>query len=216
MRFRAAIFDLDGTLLDSLSDIADSMNSVLKRHGFNEHPTANYRIFVGNGMRVLVERALPPNVINQQLLTTCTAQLKDEYATRWNKKTRIYDGIADLLQNLMEKQIALSVLSNKPHDFTTIMVCYYFGDAVFDIVIGAGMFPEKPDPASALYIAKQLKIDSSEILYVGDSSIDMNTAKAAGMFGCGVLWGFRGKEELLKAGADVLVGHPSEIDELLR
>lgn len=215
MKFRAALFDLDGTLVDSLSDIADSMNSVLLRNGFPSHDINDYRLFIGEGMRVLVKRALPQDFSDQDLIDFYTGQMKNEYAKRWNRKTRIYSGISELLTTMKNCHITLSVLSNKPHGFTVKMVEYYFGNSIFKQVMGAGQFPEKPNPAAALYIAQSINIDPSGFLYIGDSAVDMKTAKSAGMFACGCLWGFRGKEELISGGADRIVAVPDEISDML-
>lgn len=208
MKFRAAIFDLDGTLIDSLNDIADSMNHVLSKHGFPIHPAEDYRFFVGEGMRVLVTRALPEGFSDQKLIDQCTDQMKNEYALRWDRKTRIYEGILPLLTFLQSQGLILSVLSNKPHEFTVKIVENYFGCSVFKCIMGAGIFPSKPDPASALNIAKSLGIKPSEVIYIGDSAVDMKTAKSAGMFACGCLWGFREREELVENGADLVVENP--------
>lgn len=211
MKFKAAIFDLDGTLIDSLNDIADSMNHVLSMHGFPIHPADDYRLFVGEGMRVLVMRALPENSSDQKLIDLCTDQMKNEYAVRWNRKTRIYEGILPLLAFMQSRGLILSVLSNKPHEFTVKIVEHYFGNSIFKLIMGAGIFPSKPDPASALDIAKSCEIKPAEIIYMGDSAVDMKTAKSAGMFACGCLWGFREREELLENGADLVMEKPENI-----
>lgn len=208
MKFKAAIFDLDGTLVDSLNDIADSMNHVLSMHGFPIHSLSDYRLFIGDGMRVLVTRALPGGLSDPKLIELCLSQMKDEYARSWNCKTRVYDEIPQLVKYLSDNGLALSVLSNKPHEFTVKVVEHYFGNSVFKAIIGAGKFPKKPDPSAALSIAQSLWISPSDFLYMGDSAVDMKTAKSAGMFACGCLWGFRDREELLDSGADLIAEKP--------
>ncbi len=215
MKFRAAIFDLDGTLLNSLSDIADSMNHVLDVNGFPVHPTNDFRYFVGEGMRVLVQRALPASLSDQNIIDSCTAQMKEEYAKRWKCKTSIYDGVPELLQKMTINGLSIAVLSNKPHNFTVEMIHHFFGKFTFEEILGAGQFPNKPDPSGALHIAKKFGFSPSGFLYVGDSAVDMKTAKSAGMFACGCLWGFRGKEELISGGADILVESPSRLWEVV-
>lgn len=215
MKFKAAIFDLDGTLVDSLNDIADSMNHVLSVHGFPLHPVSDYRFFVGEGMRVLVTRALPQGLSDQKLIDLCLSQMKEEYSRIWNHKTRVYDGILQLLKYLSDQGFVLTVLSNKPHEFTVKVINHYFGNSVFKEVVGAGIFPPKPDPAAALSIARLCQISPSDFLYLGDSAVDMKTAKSAGMFACGCLWGFRGREELLDSGADLIVEEPKSVIRFL-
>lgn len=216
MKFKAALFDLDGTLVDSLNDIADSMNYVLSIHGFPPHPVSDYRFFVGEGMRVLVTRALPRGLSDQKLIDLCLSQMKDEYSKRWNCKTRVYDGIPQLLKYLSDNDLVLSVLSNKPHEFTVKVIEHYFGNSVFKETMGAGKFPQKPDPSAALSIARACRIFPSDFLYLGDSAVDMRTAKSAGMFACGCLWGFRGREELLDSGADLIVEKPEFIIRFMK
>jgi phosphoglycolate phosphatase len=211
LKFKAAIFDLDGTLVDSLSDIADSMNRVLSLHGFPIHPLSDYRQFIGDGMRVLVTRALPEGLSDSKLIDLCLSQMKDEYSRNWNCKTRVYGEIPQLLKYLSDKGLVLSVLSNKPHEFTVKVIEHYFGNSVFKEILGAGKFPKKPDPSSALSIAQSLRISPSDFLYLGDSAVDMKTAKSAGMFACGCLWGFREKEELLDSGADLIAEKPEYV-----
>jgi phosphoglycolate phosphatase len=216
-RFDAVLFDLDGTLLDTLTDIALSVNYVLKINGFPEHPVSDFRMFVGDGMEMLLMRALPVDArLNLTFVNQCVAAVKTQYAVRWSQNTFVYDGITDLLQTLVAEGIHLAILSNKPHDFTVSMVDYYFSGIPFEMVLGAGAFPEKPDPSSALHIAQQLGISTSEFIYVGDSSVDMKTACASGMFAVGVEWGFRDRNELLANGADLTVKLPSEINELFK
>lgn len=215
MRFKAAIFDLDGTLVNSLSDIADSMNQVLKNHGFKSHQTDDYRYFVGEGMRTLVSRALSVELPDPAFIDLYTAEMKEEYEKRWNHKTSVYEGIPQLLKTMLNHSMSIAVLSNKPHNFTIRMIHHYFGNSTFMEVLGAGLFPQKPDPSGALHIVKQFNISSSEFLYVGDSAVDMKTAKSAGMVACGCLWGFRDRDELIDAGADKIVERPSQVEKII-
>lgn len=217
MTWKAAIFDLDGTILNTIDDLADSMNSVLLRRGFPEHGVEAYKYFVGDGIEVLVERALPENLRDPGLVAACTDEMRREYGRRWNVKTRPYDGMEDLLQALSDLGMKLAVLSNKPHDATVEVVKALLPRMAFDIVRGAlPRVPKKPDPAAALEIASELGVLPARCLYVGDTAVDMKTAVAAGMKAVGVLWGFREKTELAESGAEIIVRRPVEILELVR
>jgi phosphoglycolate phosphatase len=215
MKIRGLIFDLDGTLLNTLSDIADSMNAVLSDWGFPLHSTDMYRYFVGEGMDVLVHKSLPQELNDPEIIDACFLEMKQRYAAHWNDKTVPYEGIRDALAHLKDNGYSLSVLSNKIHEFTVKTVYHYFDPAQFNFIIGAGLFKKKPDPQAALYIAKSSGFDTSEILFVGDSGVDMRTAVAAGMHSAGVLWGFREKVEMAQNGAEYLIDKPSEIISLL-
>ncbi|HOT29013.1 MAG TPA: HAD family hydrolase [Candidatus Ozemobacteraceae bacterium] len=206
------VFDLDGTLLDTLADIADSTNRVLRRHGFAPHPLDAYRYFVGDGMRMLAERALPADRRTPELIDEVFRAVHAEYDRHWADITRPYDGVPELLDGLRERGIEMSVLSNKPEEFTVMMVRHYFPGVPFKRVYGAGAgIPRKPDPAGALRIAAESGLDPSLFMYLGDTMVDMKTAVAAGMFPIGALWGFREEAELREGGAKLLVAHPGDI-----
>lgn len=214
MKFRAIIFDLDGTLLDSLADLADSMNCVLEAAGLPTHNVEAYKRFVGDGMENLVRRALPHD--RQDEADRALAAMRAEYGRRWRDKTRPYPGIPELLDALQERSLRLAILSNKPDDFTRLIVARLLPHWRIDAVMGLRPgWPRKPDPAGALAIARDLGLPPAAFLYVGDTDTDMRTAKAAGMFAVGVLWGFRTKEELCAHGAAALIEHPLELLELL-
>lgn len=216
MTYGGAIFDLDGTLLDTLEDLANSMNAVLRKHGLPEHETEKYKYFVGNGMDTLVRRALTPKHDEEKLAKICLAELHAEYGRRWNEKTQPYTGINALLDALYAKGVRLSVLSNKADSFTKMIIERYFGAGRFHFVYGAREgVPKKPDPGSALEIAELSGIPPAEYLYLGDSGVDMQTATAAGMYAVGAAWGFRDEEELIKNGAKTLIKQPSELLALL-
>ena len=215
--FQAIIFDLDGTLLDTLADIGDSVNMMLAEYGFAGHTMDDYRRFIGNGIQMLVTRALPIEGRSEELITACVRRARELYWENWNRKTLPYEGITDLLDHLKTKGLPLAVLSNKPHDFTVRYVNAYFDRWDFEVVMGQNdHFPVKPDPASALDIARQIGLAPETFLFVGDSAVDMKTAAAAGMHAVGVAWGFRGPKELRENGCQTLVNHPLEIIELLK
>ena len=213
MRFRAALFDLDGTLLDTLEDIASSMNAVLEAHGLPAHAVNSYRLFVGDGMEILVRRALPPGLSeNADLVAACLRDMRDEYSRRCYDTSRPYPGIPEMLGGITRLGLKLAVFSNKSHDFTTGMTLRFFPGIPFSTVLGLTPdVPRKPDPAGALLIAREAGIAPADFLYLGDTSTDMVTATSAGMFAVGAAWGFRGEKELRESGASVIVNKPGEV-----
>jgi phosphoglycolate phosphatase len=216
MSFKAAMFDLDGTLVDTIEDLADSMNSVLERCGFPSHDLDAYKYFVGDGMINLVRRSLPEQAKTDETVMQCLAMMREEYAGRWKEKSRPYDGIPELLDRLSERGIKMAVLSNKPDDFTKVMVRELLSRWRFEAVLGERpSIPRKPDPISALEIAGQMRVSPGDFLYLGDTSTDMKTAGAAGMYAVGVLWGFRKADELLAGGARLLIERPTDLLELI-
>ncbi|NLZ52457.1 MAG: HAD family hydrolase [Thermoanaerobacteraceae bacterium] len=217
MKYKAAIFDLDGTLLDTLQDLGDSMNQVLKSQGLPIHEIEKYKYFVGNGMYNLVMRTLPPDRREESFVRYCHTLLKKEYGKRWADTTKPYEGIPELLDKFTTLRYKLAVLSNKPHEFTQLVVKKLLPDWKFDVIFGERQgVPRKPAPAGALEIADLFGIPTDEFLYFGDTGTDMITAKAAGMFAVGVLWGFRPADELLENGADLLVEKPCNIFRLIQ
>jgi phosphoglycolate phosphatase len=213
----AVIFDLDGTLLDTLEDIAASVNAVLKKYGFPEHATDDYRYMVGEGLMKLVTRALPADRRDETTIRMALDALRSEYDRRWNQTTKLYDGIDGMLDWLIASGRRLAVLSNKPDEFTKRCVVAMLPRWHFDAVHGQrNGFPPKPDPAGANQIVEQLNIPPHRIMFVGDSGVDMKTALAAGMYPAGVLWGFREAGELKAAGARSLIEHPRALQTLLQ
>jgi len=213
---RAVLCDLDGTLLDTLGDIAQAANGVLQSLGFPPHPVQDYRRFVGEGVQVLFSRALPAGTGDPDRLALCVARFREEYARCWDVHTRPYDGIPELLTGLEERGLALAILSNKPVDFVRMYVARYLSCWTFRVVLGQGEGnPRKPDPAGALRTTAELGLASSEIVYLGDSPVDVQTAHAAGMYAVGAGWGFRPVEELRQAGADATIAHPRELLPIL-
>jgi phosphoglycolate phosphatase len=214
---KAVIFDLDGTLLDTLDDLADAGNRVLAAAGLPVHSVARYRYFVGDGLAALILRILPEEMRSEEEVQRMALAFREVYAENWNAKTKVYRGIDTLLNGLQKNEVPMNVLSNKPHDFTRLCVGEFLGQWIFAHVLGnrAGL-AKKPDPAGALEIAENLGLAPSEIVYVGDTATDMRTAVNAGMYPVGALWGFRTAEELKQSGAARLAERPEEVLELFR
>ncbi len=216
MKFEAVIFDLDGTILDTIQDIADSMNTVLKKLGFPTFKTEDYYYFVGEGMDVLCKKVIPEPNNTPELVKECVEMLRIEYQKNWLNNTKPYPGIPELLVELDRRKIKMAVHSNKPDEFTKLYVQRLLPEIKFSIVIGANStLPKKPAPDGAIYIAKELGIPPEEFIYLGDSAIDIKTALSAGMYPVGALWGFRTAEELIAAGAKKLINRPEELLEIL-
>ena len=206
---RAALFDLDGTLNNTLDDIADAMNWALAKNGLPEWPVDRYRYMVGNGARKLSERA----VGNQKdLVNAVHRDYQARYETHNLVKTQPYPGIPELLRALAEQGLQLCVLSNKPDADTRHVITHFFPDIPFAIVRGQKEgVPLKPDPTAALQIASELGLSPSDFVYLGDTSVDMECARNAGMLPVGVLWGFRDEKELRESGAKWILSRPSEL-----
>ena len=214
LRFGAVIFDLDGTLINSLDDLADCANSVLAEKGFAPHPADAYRFFVGEGMETLIRRAAPAGT-DDETLCRLVGRMRECYGRGWAKKTRPYEGVEAMLQALAALPLRLAVLSNKPDDLTKATVSHFFPDVAFAGVLGSPPGGRaKPDPALALGLAAAFAVKPERVLFVGDSRTDMITASAAGMFPAGALWGFRPAGELLAHGAKALLETPERVPGL--
>ena len=215
MNYKAAVFDLDGTLVNSLDDLADSANATLRAHSFPMHEVEAYRYFVGDGTRKLMERILPQEYAAD---TTFVAQFmskyKDRYARNLLQKTKPYDGIMEMLEELRRRGIPMAVCTNKHQSAAEMIVKTLFPHGIFQEIIGdqEGL-PRKPDPQKVLRIMRNFGVTGEQTAYFGDTDVDMDTARNAGTFAVGVLWGFRPKEELIAHGADLLLSHPMELFE---
>jgi len=217
MKYRAVVFDLDGTLLDTIEDLTDSMNVALEALGAPARTPEECKLFVGDGMENYARRALPEGRRDQAAISRCIELIRADYAGRWTSKTRPYEGIVEMLSALDAAELPMAVLSNKPDDFTRRMVAHFFGRQRFRAVRGArDDVPKKPDPAGAMEIASQLGIPPGGFLYLGDTNTDMRTANAAGMFAVGATWGFRPAEELTANGAEALIDRPRQLLTLLK
>ncbi len=216
-RSEAVIFDLDGTLVDSIEDIGAAMNTVLETLDLPLHAADDYRAMLGWGMRRLVALALPESRREPTTLDAAVAAMTAEYGRHPLVRTRPYDGIPELLAELGRRGIPAAVLSNKPDALTQAIVAELFPCTAFHSVQGdrAGI-PRKPDPCAALDLCGRMGSEPGKVLLLGDSAVDMETARNAGTARAGALWGYRGAEELLEAGAETLVTHPLAVLDLLR
>ena len=208
---KAVIFDLDGTLVNSLYDLADSTNYALQVMGYAAHETEKYKYFVGDGMPKLIERALPENARDEKTKAETLKIFMDYYRAHYVDKTCVYDGIIELLHNLSNKGVKLAVVSNKIQEMAVTVTNKLLGEKIGLVCGKQEGYPAKPDPTLTLKVISDLGVTPRECLFVGDSGMDMLVAKNAGCTAVGVTWGFRDREELLNNGADFIVNHPSEI-----
>jgi phosphoglycolate phosphatase len=216
MTHKGIIFDLDGTLADTLADIANSMNRVLRERGYPVHPAEDYKYLIGRGLENLVSSSLPKESRLPSIITACLASLIEDYRDNCLVHTHLYPGIESLLFRLQDMGLKLAVFSNKADDLTQIIVQSLLPGIRFVKIVGARPdLPKKPDPSGARLISDLLEISPEQMIYLGDSDVDMQTARGAGMLAVGVLWGFRTKEELLLNGADHLLSDPFELMALL-
>lgn len=216
MNCKAVIFDLDGTLLNTLGDIAGAANRVLTHNGCPMHDHEDYAWFVGDGAKSLMTRALPDNQRLDGIIETCTREFISEYNDHWHVATKAYSGIYDLLDALQRKNIKLSVVTNKPHRFAGVMMNHYFKDVPFCAILGQrDGIPKKPHPQQALTAARDMGVKPSDCIFLGDSSVDIKTAQRAGMYPMGAGWGFRPIEELTLAGAVKVLRYPMEFIEII-
>lgn len=212
---KAFLFDLDGTLIDSLADLAAAVNRMLAEHGHPQRELALFPQYIGDGMRQLVTRALPEGARSEAVIDACLRDYQKHYEAGWHDQTRVYAGMAETLAALQARGLRLGCISNKPHHFTRLCCAHFFPAGTFDVVLGQrDTVPRKPDAAGALEAAALLGLTPAELAYVGDSGIDMQFARNAGMLGIGVTWGFRSVAELHEAGARHLVETPAALLEI--
>lgn len=214
--FKGIIFDLDGTLVNSLEDLADSMNMVLQQYNFPSHEIQDYKQLTGKGIRNLVCNALPQGHHDNELINNCFDSMMDVYRKNCIQKTKPYDGILELLNELAVRKMKIAVFSNKADEFTKKIVMEVFSMWNFNEIVGlVDEADRKPNPKSAILISKKLGINPENMIYVGDTGIDMQTANNAGMYAVGALWGFRTKEELISNGAKSVIKNPIDLIQLL-
>ena len=211
---KTILFDLDGTLLNTIDDLADAANWVCTQHGWPTFPVETYKHFVGNGIPKLVERFAPQGT-SQEVLDQAFQEFMDWYGVHKEDKTAPYAGMPEVTKALREAGVSIAVLSNKADVMAGPVVEHYY-PGIFPVVQGAlpGL-PTKPDPTLLHKLMDRLGATQEDTLFVGDSNVDIRTAKNGGLTGCGVLWGFRSRQELETEGADVLVQTPEELERVI-
>lgn len=214
---KAVLFDLDGTLVNSLSDLAASTNYALKKMGFPTHETEKYRYFVGDGMPKLIERVLPKDEFSKEVHKECLEIFMAHYREHYVDKTRVYSGIPELLKSLKDKGLKLAVISNKQQQMAQTVVSKLFGNGTFDVIYGKQEgYEPKPNPALTLKLMSELDVTPNECVLIGDSGMDMAAAVNSGCIGIGALWGFREEKELLDNGASCTAKVPMDVLEKIK
>jgi phosphoglycolate phosphatase len=216
--YKAVIFDLDGTLVNSVESIAFTCNACLAEVGLSPRSTEEYESYTGDGTEALVKKA---TYASGDLLGVHVDQVLNRYIEMFEKyctyNVTVYEGIVETLSQLKESKIKLAVLTNKKHERAVTVAEHLFGKNLFDIIIGQREnYPVKPNPLGALSIAEQLECKPEECIYVGDTEIDIKTGKSANMLTVGVLWGFRSKEEIEKENPHVIIQKPNELCGLIQ
>jgi phosphoglycolate phosphatase len=216
MKFRGVIFDLDGTLADTLADIASSMNRALESRGYPPHEPAAYKDMVGWGMEVLAQKALPPEAGDEPNIEALAAAARRFYAEKPLVHTRLYPGIPEMAAELKRRRVKIAVLTNKPDPVAQMVIAGLFPPDTFALIRGEipGL-PRKPDPAVLWDMLLDLDLSPRDLIFAGDSEVDMETALAADCHALGVSWGFRGREALIKAGAQRVIDTPAELLRLI-
>lgn len=213
---KACIFDLDGTLANTLYDIKASTNFALEKFGFKTYDLESYRHFIGDGVKMLIKKALPHDV-SEETRDKVLKEYQAHYKEHFMDNSIPYDGIIELLDELTKMNISINVLSNKPDEFTQPFVKEIFKGYNFDYVMGNKKgYPVKPDKGCILEALSALGLNSDECIYIGDSNVDVKTAHNGNLKCIGVGWGFRGRDELEEAGAEYVVDSPKEILEIVK
>jgi len=215
MKYNTIIFDLDGTLLNTLDDLKDSLNYALSKHGYETKTLEEVRRFVGNGVQKLIQRAMPEQATDEEI-QKCLSTFKEHYETNMQNKTRPYDGIKELLTELKNNNYKMAIVSNKFDAAVKALVKDYFGDLI-DVAIGeSATIKRKPAPDSVFAALKEVGSDIKDAIFVGDSETDVQTAKNAGLPCVGVTWGFRTRDILINEGADYIIDTPDELLEIIK
>ena len=210
---KAIIFDLDGTLLDTLEDLTDSVNYVLGKHNMPERTLDEIRSFIGNGVPTLIKRSVAENT-DAETLSICVSEMMEYYKDHAEIKTRPYNGIPELLEELKNRNITTAVVTNKAEEAAIILCSKKFGNTLSCVIGDNGKDKLKPEPDNVFRALKELNTEKDEVLYVGDSDVDMITAENAGLTSIGVTWGFRDEKTLRENGADYIINSPDELLKL--
>lgn len=211
---KAVLFDLDGTLVNTLGDLSFGVNNELSKRNFPIHEPNAYKMFVGNGIPKMVERAAPVGT-DESVLKEMTDSFVEYYSVHYADFTTAYSGTKELLETLKEKGIKVAVVTNKAQGPAELVIDKFFGNA-FDLIFGQKPgIPAKPDPTAAIMAMKELSVNADECIFLGDSGVDVKTAVNSGAYPVGVLWGFRDETELLQNGAKKLINDPQELIKII-
>ena len=213
---KLCVFDLDGTLIDSVPDLTNSINFALKQNKLPVRKREEIACNMGKGLTNLVKTAIPTEVFSEELLESLKAVVVDHYSSHCTDETTLYEGIFETLQQLALGGIKNAIITNKPHMFLDRIMKDLFSGLSFSRIIGAGEFPNKPDPASLYTLMNDTGVRNDECLYVGDTDIDIQTAINAGVISVGVSWGYQSAERLKNAGADYVINKPQELLEIVK
>lgn len=213
---KAVLFDLDGTLVDSLQDLAASINYALTKLGYPTHELEKFKYFVGDGMAKLVERALPESARHDSIKTECLEVFMNHYKAHYYDFTYVYEGIEEVIDDLLANNIKVAVVSNKAQEMAEKVVTHLFADKIRVVAGKREGFPAKPDPTLTLEIIKELGVEPCQCAFCGDSGMDMATAVNTGALPIGVLWGFRTEEELVNNGAKFIAKNPKDILKFIK
>lgn len=214
MAIKGILFDLDGTLCNTLLDLAAATNRVITAHGFEAKPVENFKQYVGNGAKMQLKRAIGQE-ISEELFETIHKEYIADYGTHYLDETCAYSGVEETVAALYEKGIRMGVVTNKPQQMATDIVKAVFGEQIVEVWGNTPNFPLKPDPALPLHVMNRLGLTPEETLFVGDSGVDMQTGVNCGMTAVGVTWGFRDAQELKNAGANHLIETPAQLLTLI-
>ncbi len=214
--YKGIIFDLDGTLLDTIDDLANAANTVLKSSGYPTHSVDAFKEMIGDGINILVQRMLPVDNWPEDKIKIMVHQMEKVYRNSWKNQTKPFVSVPKLLDELTQRKLQMAILSNKPEEFTIEMVKSLLRKWTFDPVLGATPErPKKPDPAAAIAIVDYWKYQPSECLFIGDSEPDIRTAKNAGIVSVAVSWGFRSRQRLIHESPDYIIDSPVDLLNLL-
>lgn len=214
MKIKAVFFDMDGTLVDSMNDLAVATNYAMGKFGYPAKPTENYAYYAGNGIYVMIERALEPNKVDDKTLKDIRDTFFQYYKDHCTVHTTVYEGVTELVEKLKQNGIKIGCITNKVEPIAYNIINHFFGgmDVIYGQVDG---IPNKPDPTLTIKAFNDLGIKPQECLFVGDTAVDMETAHNSGAVALGVLWGFRTEDELRNAGAEYIVDKADEILEIV-
>lgn len=208
---KAVLFDLDGTLADSLLDLSISTNYAIGKFGYKPQPTENFKLFAGDGMAKMIERALSQSLDKENEVSRIMPVFLEYYGNHFCDNTKAYKGVVELIDNLKSRGLAVAVVTNKAQEMAEKVVLKLYSNR-FDLIFGKRKgIPPKPDPTAALMAMRELNVKPSECIFVGDSKMDILAGLNSGAYPVGVLWGFREKEELISGGAKQLIEKPQEL-----